>query len=82
MNLTLILLLPFDLGPGKQNICLKGETQIAGAGGYLPGGFAPQESYFQALLTTVDTLCFSVRVFLFAKMFSAAGAARRNSKIL
>lgn len=62
MNLTVILLLPFDLGPGKQNICLKGETQIAGAGGYLPGGFAPQESYFQAFLTTVDTLCFSVKV--------------------
>lgn len=51
MNLKVILLLPFELGPGNQNVCLKGETQIAGLGGRLPDGFAPQDSYFQALLT-------------------------------
>lgn len=50
----MILSLPFDLGPGKQNSHLEGETQVAGAGGRLPDGFAPRESYFQALLTAGD----------------------------
>lgn len=53
MNLTVILLLPFELGPGNPTICLKGGTQIAGSGGHFPDGSAPQDSYFQALLTTV-----------------------------
>lgn len=54
MNLTVILLLPFDLGSENHNIHLQGETQTAGAGGHLPDCFAPQESYFQAFLTTPD----------------------------
>lgn len=78
MNLTRILLLPFELGPGNQDICLKGKTQIAGLGGHLPDGFAPQDSYFQALLTTVHACkIFSLRgVFLFANMLPHAGATR------
>lgn len=84
MNLTVILLLPFELGPGNQNICLKGETQIAGSGGHLPDGFAPQDSSFQALLTTVHAhMIFSLSgVFLLANMLPHAGAARETSKTL
>lgn len=80
----MIQLLPFELGPGNQDICLKGETQIAGLGGHLPDGFAPQDSYCQAVLTTVYAhMIFSLSgVFLFANMLLHAGTARETSKTL
>lgn len=50
----------------------------------MPDGFAPQDSSFQALLTTVHAhMIFSLSgVFLLANMLPHAGAARETSKTL